>query len=670
MFAHFKKALQDHIALLLVQAQHVFYVTDVDKEVLWEAYLASFPESQRQEYTCNACKSFIRHYGGLVFIINNKLETIWNFRCDAPFDVVAQTLDKLVGEAKITDVFFSKEAHLGVDSNVAKDPVTQAVTRWQHLFFKLPKEMVVTDRVKSVESFMGAARDSRNVFHRSLTEITLDAIDTVLDLIAQNSLYRGVEYKGMLDAFRIMKVRFEALPLAERELYAWAESGKNGESVARIRNTAIGTLLVDVAKGEDLDRSVSAFERIMAPANYKRPNAIITQKMIQEAEKTIESLGYGESLGRRFASVDDLTVNNLLFVNRDTKKHMGLLADLKETVPTNVKSFGKVDEISVEDFLKNVLPRSTKVEVFFENQHISNLVSLITAKHPQAPSLFKWPNNFSWSYKNAVTDSMKEKVKSAGGQVEGELRVSLEWYNFDDLDLHILEPRGGDHIYFGNKRSVTGGQLDVDMNAGTGTSRQAVENVIWPTQRMMKEGRYSVNVNQFTSRERIDIGFSVEIECQGQVLTFGYDKSLRDKESVIVAEFDYSKSKGLTLVNSIGHDSKVNSKQVWGVDTNKFHTASMILQSPNFWDGNHIGNSHLIFVLDQAHNDELARGFFNEFLKPELEVHKRVFEALGSRMKVDPADKQVSGLGFSITQHTDLVVKVDGHFTRTLKIKF
>lgn len=49
-------------------------------------------------------------------------------------------------------------------------------------------------------------------------------------------------------------------------------------------------------------------------------------------------------------------------------------------------------------------------------------------------------NNFSWAYTGGITDSIKERVKQAGGNVDGELRISLSWFNFDDLDLHVIEP--------------------------------------------------------------------------------------------------------------------------------------------------------------------------------------------------------------------------------------
>jgi hypothetical protein len=153
----------------------------------------------------------------------------------------------------------------------------------------------------------------------------------------------------------------------------------------------------------------------------------------------------------------------------------------------------RAEEVTLDDFMARVIPEATGMEVLFTNEHIGNLMALTAPVHPEPKQLFRWSNDFAWSYGGNVADSIKERVKKAGGRVEGAtLRISLSWTNYDDLDLHVLEPpgRGGaalrDHIFFGNKRGWTGGVLDVDMNAGHGTSREPVENVVWT--RQMQDG--------------------------------------------------------------------------------------------------------------------------------------------------------------------------------------
>ena len=54
--------------------------------------------------------------------------------------------------------------------------------------------------------------------------------------------------------------------------------------------------------------------------------------------------------------------------------------------------------------------------------------------------------------------------------------------------------------------------------------------------------------------------------------------------------------------------------------------------------------------------------------KADLLQHKRVFEALGSQMAVQSVDDQLSGVGFSETQHNSFIVKVQGATERVLKV--
>lgn len=56
------------------------FVVNVDKDLLWMSYLLSFEdETIRQDHNCNACKSFIRHYGKVVAIDPQtyKVKTFW-----------------------------------------------------------------------------------------------------------------------------------------------------------------------------------------------------------------------------------------------------------------------------------------------------------------------------------------------------------------------------------------------------------------------------------------------------------------------------------------------------------------------------------------------------------------------------------------------------------------
>ena len=97
----------------------------------------------------------------------------------------------------------------------------------------------------------------------------------------------------------------------------------------------------------------------------------------------------------------------------------------------------------------------------------------------------------------------------------------------------------------------------------------------------------------------------------------------------------------------------------------------VISYSPNYFDEQDgIGHRHLFFFLKDCVNNESPNGYYNEFLKSDLEKHKRVFEALGAKCHVEDTDDQLSGIGFSMTKRADLVVKVKGATERVMKIKF
>lgn len=468
----------------------------------------------------------------------------------------------------------------------------------------------------------------------------------------------------------------------EKDLYAWEKSIEAGAVIGKIRNHSIGTLLVNISEGMELDTAVKKYEQIVAPANYKRPKAIFTKKMLEDAKKTITELGYMGALQRRFATLDDITVNNILFSNKDSAKRisgaMDLFDEMESEVAIDPKKFTRVEEISVEDFIKNVLPIAKELEVYLENKHVQNMVSLIAPENKEEKTMFKWDNGFSWAYTGNITDSdIKENVKAAGGSVTGVVRFSIQWNDGDgkdnsDLDAHCVEPGAGDHIYFGHKVSRrTNGKLDIDithpLEQCKASKGVAVENITFPSKANMIPGTYRFYVDQYSYRN--SQGFKAEIEVNGEIHSYEYNHPVRG--DVDVAEVILDNEGNFKVVDKLSGNCATVSKDVWGIKTLQFVPVSVVCYSPNYWDEQKgIGHQHLFFMLKNCVNPEEPNGFYNEFLKSDLEKHKRVFEALGAKAHVKDVDDQLSGVGFSLTKRNDLVVKVKGNTERVLKIKF
>ncbi len=677
-FVKFKLELQKHFDEMQKDATHLFEV-NVDKDELWNTYLDSFPLGtnnifrERREHDCSCCRQFIKNIGNAVVIKDNQIHTIWEFNLgDTTYQPVCDALDAFVKSHAVVDVYTTSFPKIGTDHNF--EEINGESHRWDHFFLELPEKFVNTSS-KSNEELKGQFRDTRNVFKRSLDEITMEALDTILELINSNTLYKGEEWKAALTEFKRYKKEYEKLASdVEKELYTWEKSVSVGMVIGRIRNHSIGTLLVNVSEGMDLDTAVKKYEQIVAPTNYKRSKPIYTKAMLEKAQKQIVELGYMDSLPRRYATLDDITVNDILFSNKDSAKRISGADDIFGELAKNVKGgsakkFSKVEEVTIDSFINDILPTANEVELYLENKHLSNLVSLIAPQNIDSKSMFKWGNNFSWAYSGNLTDSsMRDRVKAAGGNIAGDLRFSLQWNENGeddcDLDAHCKTPCT--EIYYSHKVDRdTKGKLDVDIiHPGRNV---AVENIAWADRNTMKNGKYLFFVHQFSGS--VKNGFRAEIEFDGQIYSFDYPHSMRCGECVNVAEVTYEDGK-FTIKELL--PSNVSSKEVWNVKTNDFVPVSVICYSPNYWENvkNKTGHRHVFFMLKNCINDENPSGMFNEFLVQDLYEHRKVMEALSSKMRVEDSNDQLSGVGFATDKRAEVILKVTGNVERVLKIKF
>lgn len=633
MFQDFSKAVHTKFCEM---SKNELYVTNV--EDVFEHYLAMYPAGsnpifrKRTVYDCQCCKHFIRRVGKLVTIKNGMLDTVWIFLdLPEPFNLVAGRMDQLVRNAPILGIFRTKEYKYSVEYNY--DNATNE--RHDHFYAEIATKHFHTEP----DTPIGAVGTRFQVFKRGLETLKEEYFVEVLDLIDSNSLYRGAEFRPVVQGFLDLIKKCTTVPL----IWEYVNS-----PYATFRNTAIGNLLVQRSEGIDLETAMKAYEKTVAPINYKRPTSVITQGMVEKAVQKLTDLGLGAAIYRKYASLSDVSVNDVLFVDNKSRSKMkdGISLLLESSVKARTVNIDKATPVDPESFVKHVLPGSTSLELFLENRHTGNFVSL--TKGNGESRIFKWDNDFAWSYDGDVTDSVKQRVKAAGGNIDAKLRVSLSWYNFDDLDLHAFLP-GGNYVYFADKQGI----LDVDMNAGHGKVRNAVENLAF---NKLVDGIYEIEVEQFRQRETVDVGFSIEVEFEGVINTFSYDKAVKGRVSCFRIEIKNGKMVNLNTSKELKGGS--SSQDKWGVKTQALVPVVSMMYSPNHWGGS-IGAKHLIFALEGCKNPDPTRGIYNEFLRNDLQEHRKVFEVLGNKTKCPYVEDQVSGVGFTASRNDSVTIVVD-----------
>lgn len=657
-----------------------------NSEDLREVYLKTIPVEHNPiyktepTYKCDCCLAFIKHIGNMIGIdADMNIHTIWDINVDDEFQNVANTLASIVRSAPIKSVYKHYEQSVGAKTTFTNfDKVGGVISNegkapsFSHLYANVPASGFMQQH--KIAKYLGEIKANYDVLKRTFTEHKIEAYETVLELIGSNNLYRGEEFENPVRCmYNILK---ENGYQEHGDKYLWVKALQLGNN-AKFRNSAIGTLVTDLSDGMDLEQAVRLFESKVAPENYKRTSAIITPRMLAEANAKVEELGIESALPRRYAKLEDVTINNVLFADRSIQTESGYLTSILEDSTTKKADEApkKTTEISIDDFIKDVLPKANTIEALVENYQMNNLVSLIAPVHNDSKNILKWNNNFSWSYAGNITDaSIKQAVAHHGGKTEGTLRVSLAWHNSDDLDIYVEKFRSGT-VYYGNKREF-GAELDIDMNVGAVPGhgvdhKNPIENIVWPKD--ISDGKYKVYVRNACVRNECknNNGFKVELAYGDKSLIYSSEInpcSGNSLSQITVVEFTVKNGQ---ISEITGHLPEENTpKDVWSIKTKTYQKVNAIMYSPNHWDDNKVGNKHFFFMLQGCKNPSDCTGIYNEFLIPELHDHRKVFEVLGSKLKAPYTDNQISGLGFSSTKRADLVVRVKGEVNRVFTIKF
>jgi hypothetical protein len=380
--------------------------------------------------------------------------------------------------------------------------------------------------------------------------------------------------------------------------------------------------------------------------------------MVEQAKETIAGLGLTSALERRYAIIGDVTINNVLFADRRARKAIAGTCSTRSpgAWPTaRRRSSTRSRKCPSSASSPRCCRAPSPSRCMLENRHGGNLVSLVAPSDPErGPALQVGQQVLAGPTRARLADSIKERVKKAGGNVTGDLCCRLAWNNKDDLDLHMHEPKAVAHLLRHASRSLSpnGGMLDVDANGMDGLRETPPRTSSTRPSRRCARARTGLSVHQYNNRDAANSGFEVEIDWLGTVHKYASERSPKQGETIEIAEMTYSQEGRHHVRQAAGVEGRLApgvgpGDRVLPPRVGRDAVAELLGRRP-------VGNKHYFFMLDGCANDGTARGFFNEFLMPAFDKHRKVFEMVGSKMKVAPASEQLSGLGFSSTQRNTL----------------
>lgn len=115
----------------------------------------------------------------------------------------------------------------------------------------------------------------------------------------------------------------------------------------------------------------------------------------------------------------------------------------------------------------------------------------------------------------------------------GDVQILLSWSNYNDLDIACIDPFG-QKVWYQNKTVPSGGQLDIDMNAGGPSRRDPIENIYWPTGGAPK-GEYKVILTYYARYDNRHLAtpYTVKVKHGSETHTYTGTLTIVNQEVTI-----------------------------------------------------------------------------------------------------------------------------------------
>lgn len=423
----------------LQQNNGVAFLVKVERNELFEAYLANLPEDRRQEFNCSCCKKFLREYGHAAIVDQSNCQLrslLWDENDDAipeDFKASVAAMRAIVEASTIDKAFVS-------DKTVVGDRIKGG---HEHFELDLGALREGSVKLKTARQNMIFSRETQSMFAEAVGIYPAELAKTAFDLFTLDQNLHGyptfLAYLQMFQSVHNKLTELKDGTQQQRRNLIWLCSVMLPFGTTRIKNTPLGGFLDTLKEGgpANVQYAIAGFKAKVKPTEYKRPKTAPAEATVKRAEEIIAQLGLESALLRRYARADELRYLWQPTVSDEPKKGEGVFSSVmaRDAAPKDTAKL-EIDggSITMAEFVRDVLPSAESVEMLLMAGLSAPFGSFVTAADPNAGRLLRWdreedrnPINYYVHSKPSPMEHWRIPNQTHWAKISGVAKAPEEW---------------------------------------------------------------------------------------------------------------------------------------------------------------------------------------------------------------------------------------------------
>lgn len=361
----------------------------VSNDGLFDTFIAGLPPHLRQHYSCNCCRSFFNHFGGLVVVddFGSLSSPLWDIVAAEPFRVAVDELNHTVRLRPIVAAFVTADA-------IAGNPTTNG---WDHFAVKLPSSRRHQSFTESPQAAAAKLREETTMLRRGLAEFPVSMVEKALALATSGTLQRPEKAEPMLRWLLDLHTRLRGLGTTQRESLLWLTAATAPAGFTHVRGGIVGTLLEDVAAAMSTGDISRRWAEKVDPSQYMRAQVAPSAGNLRRAESIIQAMEAAGSLRRRYVTVGD-AVETLwspppapAAASSSGPVFGHIAAKAKPTPTTQPLDLAEI-KMTWDKFRRTMLTDAESIEYNVPST-TAQFAALVTAVDASAPPILQWDGN-------------------------------------------------------------------------------------------------------------------------------------------------------------------------------------------------------------------------------------------------------------------------------------